>query len=423
MSAALPEYEAVPDDLELTYLQVVHRHGERTPVRTRLESLIPNTWHLCEANMAMFATILDFNAKQGESNDGIPIQYMPLKRFVERPVPNDNPVAFKSGACHLGQLTNLGRQNLTNLGARLRSIYIEKLGYLSDRYSSKEVYIRSSDYPRTLDSVQQLVGGGLYPADKRDAGTTLEIRTRDLRDENLFSNRSCTRLGQLNKAFRQAVSDMHQDKFIQLKDLLKEYVDDISLDSHPSANGIFDSVVAAKAHGYEFPPEFDDPLMRDLERVVVDESFYGHMASNEVRRLGLGRLMGDIRDRMVFRANGSDKNSEEADFKLSVYSGHDSTVAPLLIILGGYDKRWPPFGSALIFELFKSKATSMWPWKQPDHYVRVRYNDKVLELPGCAQNGNHHASGDQSLCTLDAFLAIVRDQVPDDWEKECSHEG
>lgn len=34
-----------------------------------------------------------------------------------------------------------------------------------------------------------------------------------------------------------------------------------------------------------------------------------------------------------------------------------------------------------------------------DYYVRVRYNDKVMQIPGCRLQGNH-LKGDTSLCTL-----------------------
>lgn len=87
---------------------------------------------------------------------------------------------------------------------------------------------------------------------------------------------------------------------------------------------MIDTVVAAKVHGFDLPKEFDDQVIRDLEQIVVDEWFYSHMSSNEVRRLGLGRLMGDIRDRMIRRADGTDHKVGEQDYKLAVYSGHDT---------------------------------------------------------------------------------------------------
>lgn len=72
------------------------------------------------------------------------------------------------------------------------------------------------------------------------------------------------------------------------------------------------------------PSEVDEQLLKDLEEVVVMEWFYGNMISQEMRRLSMGRLMGDIRDRMVARANGSDRKTGAGDRKLYLYSGHDT---------------------------------------------------------------------------------------------------
>lgn len=134
-----------------------------------------------------------------------------------------------------------------------------------------------------------------------------------------------------------------QDKFKSLTKKLSNYVDSVSLVSHPSANGILgkytplgnraevilsnvyiyiDTLVAAKAHGFKLPSDIDDGILRDLEEVVVKEWFYGHMASAEVRRLGLGRLMGVIRDRMNLREKGGADDDEK--LKLAIYSGHDT---------------------------------------------------------------------------------------------------
>ncbi|KAG0168619.1 hypothetical protein DFQ28_005104 [Apophysomyces sp. BC1034] len=296
------------------------------------------------------------------------------------------------------------------------------LKFLPDVFDDKSVYLRSSDYGRTQESVQQLIAGGLYPPEKRAPEFVLKIRTRDPREDNMFPNPNCHRLRQLAKEFTKTVAEMCADDLRSISERLKNYVNEVSLDSHPSANGILDTLVSAQVHGFSIPDDIDDKLLRDVEDVVVKEWFYGAIQSQEVRRLGLGRLAGDIQDRMVRRANGSDKEIGEDEYKLAVYSGHDTTVGPLLIILGGFDMRWPPFGSSIIFELFKQKGSSGWKGlftKQEDHYVRVRYNNKVLELPGCSDKGKHHANGDKSLCTLDAFKKIVKDSIPDNWAEEC----
>jgi acid phosphatase len=80
-----------------------------------------------------------------------------------------------------------------------------------------------------------------------------------------------------------------------------------------------------------------------------------------------------------------------------------------------------------LFELFKEKKpeSSSWLgslWKksdEQDYFVRVRYQDKIMKLPGCAETGKHHPNGDQSLCTLAAFREAVDKQIPKDWAEEC----
>jgi acid phosphatase len=85
-----------------------------------------------------------------------------------------------------------------------------------------------------------------------------------------------------------------------------------------------DTLVAAKAHGFQLPPDIDDELLEDLAEVVTHEWFAGAMQNEEISRLSLGRLMGDIRDRMVRKVNGTDKLVGEQDLKMAIYSGHDT---------------------------------------------------------------------------------------------------
>jgi acid phosphatase len=52
------------------------------------------------------------------------------------------------------------------------------LNYLPDVYDQESIYLRSSDYIRTQESVQQLVADGLYPEDKRPQDFELKLRIR-----------------------------------------------------------------------------------------------------------------------------------------------------------------------------------------------------------------------------------------------------
>ncbi|KAI9668643.1 MAG: hypothetical protein M1831_001082 [Alyxoria varia] len=52
------------------------------------------------------------------------------------------------------------------------------------------------------------------------------------------------------------------------------------------------------------------------------------------------------------------------------------------------------------------------------YYVRIRYNDVPVQIPGCKIKGNH-LSGDRSFCTLRAFREIVEGFAPKDWRGQC----
>ena len=68
--------------------------------------------------------------------------------------------------------------------------------------------------------------------------------------------------------------------------------------------------------------------------------------------------------------------------QLLLYSGHDTTIMPLLVMLGQDTLDWPPYCSNLVFELWEVPGSWL---KRPGHLVRVLYNRSVLPISG--QNG------------------------------------
>ncbi|EEB95231.1 hypothetical protein MPER_05831, partial [Moniliophthora perniciosa FA553] len=70
-----------------------------------------------------------------------------------------------------------------------------RLGFLPDILEKPgQVYFRTTNMPRTTESLQQIIHG-LYPTSKCHAGATPPILVRNGRDENLIGNTSnCKRL-------------------------------------------------------------------------------------------------------------------------------------------------------------------------------------------------------------------------------------
>jgi acid phosphatase len=142
----------------------------------------------------------------------------------------------------------------------------------------------------------------------------------------------------------------------------------------------------------------------------------------------------------------------EKEIKFAMSGCHDTTLAAVLHSLGAFgEEPWPPYTSHIAIELFRRKSvappsapevsspviatstglpsTASQGWwaklfgssvstasdpqlrqritdmsesdksRLDGYFVRLRYNDKVMQVPGCKAAGKH-LDGDESLCTL-----------------------
>ncbi|KAJ2627316.1 hypothetical protein GGF44_004764, partial [Coemansia sp. RSA 1694] len=212
------------------------------------------------------------------------------------------------------------------------------------------------------------------------------------------------------------------------------------------------------------------------------EYLHPTIQSNKLARMQIGPLVRELADNVVSAVEadrGVLASKQQQQPKMSIYSGHDTTVGPLLAILGDElggspslnafaGPMWPPFASSLRFELLKD-STSPYPTVQPawagdladhsddlstippeerirplnvpdslyrwapgqtaaapavpfnpratrDYYVRVWYNDRSVQLPACLDPGAHHSKLGSTVCTLDGFFKQIARFVPSDDE-------
>ncbi|KAH8166571.1 hypothetical protein CIB48_g1657 [Xylaria polymorpha] len=500
-----------PANLELQLVQILLRHGERTPVSARFQNAgLPVFWPYCTAVRQFKSAVLDRSTGQFTT--------LEWKRRLESFGPNDEPILAVGpngeldGICEMGMLTDRGRETTFDLGTRLRKLYVDQLGFLPTTLRDADsLYLRATPIQRALDSLQETFIG-LYPPHARAADfPPPTILLRSIGDETLFPNdSSCRRFAALSRAFAQRAADRwnETDEMAYLNKLYGKWMPPasrrVAVDGRPRLSGIMDTINATLAHGPDtrLPKEFYDPKARDImDKIAVDEWFTGYKESREYRMLGIGGLLGDVVGRMVGSAEHSSadgeyevgkthkkrvQGSKEATPILFGLSGcHDTTIAGVLASLGAYEnKKWPPFTSHIAIEMFRKRDvasetagtspqipqatippaestslnaaspssgsswfTSLFSWgssrtalgapppgigrkqteqlkpdekaKLQDYYVRLRYNDEVVTIPGCRASGNH-LEGDESFCTLEAFKAIVDKFVPANWKQQCS---
>ncbi|KAJ3918747.1 histidine phosphatase superfamily [Lentinula edodes] len=418
------KYSVAPSGLELEQVHIYVRHGERTPVGVRLAgppANLPEHWMMCKTARRFQASV---NAPGiGNGMD----EFQQSRRVVERADGTHN-----ESQCLLGELTDLGRKSTYNFGTSLRELYVERLGFLPDSLQNAEaVYFRTTNVPRTTESLQQIVHG-LYPSSKCHPEAIPSIFVRNGRDENLLGNAgSCKRLEILLIGFAQAAASAYNHTLEPLDKKISRYIDGhpVRIDGKPRASGILDTIRAATAHNIKVPSEFEEKGVIDIiEKAVVAEWFADK--TEEVRRLGMGRLLDDLSTKMQHKAAHGDKDP----LKILVHSTHDTALAGLASTLDVFDDKWPQFTSSITFELFKSTSVKnglsifnnlMSPFRSkagPEHYIRMRYQNKNMVLPLCAEEGKH-LPGSPEFCTLTAFRERAKELTPVDFVSECAPAG
>ncbi|KAH8193537.1 hypothetical protein TruAng_012297 [Truncatella angustata] len=492
-----------PSELKLQFVQILLRHGERSPVSARFANAgLPAFWPYCSAVRQMRSAVLDGSYTSPQFTT------LEWKRRLEAFGPNDEPVVASGprgeldAICDMGMLTDKGRETTFNLGVRLRKLYVDQLAFLPSTINDADnLYLRATPIPRALESLQETFLG-LYPAGTRAPNfPPPTILTRSISDETLFPNdNTCRRFAALSRAFAQRAADRWNDtddmKYLT-KTLGKWMPDEhprVAVDGKPRLSGIMDTVNSTLAHGPEtrLPKEFYDRKARDIiEKIGVEEWFAGYKESQEYRTLGIGGLMGDVVSRMVGSAERSTADGEyevahnlgqgalkagsgAAPIRFGLSGCHDTTLAAVLASMGAFETdKWPPYTSHIAIEMFRRADLAQPPTAKPTtppvggpsaqkppgwfsrffggstsssvkaglpppgigrkkieelsaddktkmdgYYVRLRYNDDIMKVPGCKPAGKH-LDGDESFCTLEAFKAIVDKFTPQDWRGQC----
>ncbi|GAA6062772.1 hypothetical protein JCM10212_006885 [Sporobolomyces blumeae] len=503
-NAHLLAQQRPPANLELVQAHWFVRHGERAPVRQRMVGLgaIPPVFNLCSIGKDFSQAVLSlaptpalrptvdsapspspFLSSSRHSTSATTSAFPPssskqappavngqsstIRRFTEDPpsatTSHGRPTRGDVAACYWGELTDLGRESTLRFGATLRHVYVDRLGFLPGRLDQRAVddgvvQFRSTNMPRTIESLQQIIEG-LYDGEReRDPprGVRVEIRVRNWMDENLYPNTASKRLRVLDAESIQRSATEHNPSLATLDDAVVPVLGHaLRIDSSPRANGILDTLMVCRAHGIDVPDVLArKDVLEVLEKGVVREWFDAYQVP-EFRRLAMGRILSDLSSCLAHKI----ARPEEDPLKLAVYSCHDTSVGGILNALDAFDGRWPPFTSHLGIELMRQTPTPATdsstqppgPSNPPSssapsflsrflpspaatlppssssrdssrHFVRLLYNGKPLALPACQPVGSHLEGTQGTVCTYEAFERLLSEwkMGEKEWTEACN---
>ncbi|KAJ2847616.1 hypothetical protein IWW36_003761, partial [Coemansia brasiliensis] len=132
-----------PPYLRVVHVDLLHRHGERTPVAHRIPQLSPKHWNFCATGNQLHQDFLRTvglvtGSPATRDTDQQPLQWQnyvfkqdsrssaggSVFAVASAAKPHSSDTSLRTSAtCGFGQLTDTGRQGLAALGAHMRALY------------------------------------------------------------------------------------------------------------------------------------------------------------------------------------------------------------------------------------------------------------------------------------------------------------
>ncbi|KAF9384989.1 hypothetical protein CPB97_005211 [Podila verticillata] len=381
----------------LTSVQMFIRHGDRTPT-VALVADANVTWD-CDDLGSYIYTSSDNHL---DPQNPIRHTFAVARQIIASP--RKSPFARYNwkGSCTPGQLTPLGAQQHRTLGGILRDIYVDRWKFLPADFDPATIYVRSTDFWRTQQSAESLITGLYEPQVAKGRPPLFQMEVVPSAVEYMTINTDlCPRAKELEQVIMESFS------YKQVQNHTEGYVHEVSQIMEPDAF-LLDTVLPRLCHKLEpyceegQPNRCTTPAMGDLilSKTALDTAalYRDVPESREFLRLGMGPLAKDILDNFVTASRRTPQ------FKL--YSGHDTTIAPLLGLLESTDMRWPPYASNLIFEL--------WTAPSGERFVRIFQNGNLMKTTTNWCN--------LEWCAMSQFTANMEKYIPRDVLEECETE-
>ena len=344
-----PLKSAVPPvNMQPVYIQVMLRHGARTPLNAYTPVSHRGYW-VCDSDDA-----------QSPRMHGT--QISAYRRFKH--VYDPRLVSFLPN-CREGDLLLEGMNQHARLGAFYQN-YTESIGLFNDVPKSEELLVRCTDIERTFRSAQAFLGAFAPPQEPNEILDIIK-GSEDL--EVLRPDGFCKEMDELDQKIinSSTYQDWYNEKWDQLINLstylnLEKSVDNL--------NTMCDWVSTHACDDHQLPLEIT-PEIQELCFGVVSYNLYEKYKVDPY-------VFASYHMRTVL-GQANDALEGKTKVKFTINSAHDSTVATMVQLLKGTPgnrpngtERIPPYASHLAMEI--------WQDEDKKRYVRFVFNGELIQL-------------------------------------------
>ena len=302
------------------------------------------------------------------------------------------------GKAPFGLLTVKGLAQTNAVGKSLRRLYVDRFSLLPEQSTCSaagSIKVRSTSLRRTVQSSQSFLAG-FCNCDKMAEISTgrvaIEVESKGSHLMLPNFNFMLKRCPQLAADFQENVLLPRTKRGVRsmapiMAELKRHYP--LFSSSIPETSKLlwaFDHFKCLSAHNLPSPTgtqTFLKPL-----RIWAQDHFWWAYSSSA--RLQASFLLKNVARRMSDFVNG-----EASVPKFFLYSGHDTTIMPLLCALGAvpctWSDKWPGYADHVMIELWEKGPSS-----ERSFGVRIVYNDEVRPLSGSTSD----------VTPLDKFAAL-----------------